>query len=736
MREGRIAAITPADQAAKSEAAPEPGLSVVEADGLWLCPGFVDIHTHYDIELELAPALGESLRHGVTAVVIGGCSLSLTVGAPGDLARIFQRVETLPGPLIRRWLESSRRHDSPAAYLEHLASLPLGPSVAPMLGHSALRCAVMGLDRAVHELATPDELEAMRTLAAEALDAGCIGISVDLVHWHKVSAPHAGMPLPSHRAALSEIRALAELCRARDAVFQATPDPRRPWTLLWLLGLSVGLWRAPLRLTVLSAIDVEDRPWLWRLFPLLTRLVNGALDGNLRFQTLPEPFHIWSDGPLTPLFEEFSTGVQLNNCEDSEARRALWQDAAFRARFRAEWTASGLRSFHRDLARMTVVAAPDETLVGRTFAELAAARGVDATELFMDLLAEHDEALRWHSAGANARPGPRARLLRDPGILPGFSDAGAHARNLAFFDSAVTLLREAVQRGVMPVAEAVRRVTSEPARWFGLDHDRDVEGAGGPGLGRLRVGARADLVLIDPARLRAPTPTPEALADPVLEGATRLVKRDPDPAVRAVWVAGERVVEDGGLTEAPGRRRLGELLAADHPVRDVKAARRRWQGRIDDETLDHPFESYWPVFLLKHRDRRNVALHALAVVIMWIGVVAAAAGQGLAWLILIPASQALGLLGHRLFEPSAIDPGDALWSVRAVASLHRLFGLVVSGRYGAELARYESELEAWRGRHQWADAAAESVAAEPGPGGSDGAGESSPRAPVEAGESA
>ncbi len=134
----------------------------VDATGLWIMPGFVDVHTHYDIELEIAPGLSESVRHGVTTVIIGNCSLSIAIGSPAMLADMFQRVETLPAELIRKWLASSVSWRSPRDYLDHRRELPLGPNVAPLFGHSALRAHVMTLERSLKERAAAAELEEMR----------------------------------------------------------------------------------------------------------------------------------------------------------------------------------------------------------------------------------------------------------------------------------------------------------------------------------------------------------------------------------------------------------------------------------------------------------------------------------------------------------------------------------------------------------------------------------------------
>ena len=102
---------------------------VIDASRLWVTPGFIDIHTHYDLELEIAPELSESVRHGVTTVVMGNCSLSIAMGKPQDLADIFLRGEALPKQLIDRWLGTSVQWETTSDYLNHLRhDLRPGPS--------------------------------------------------------------------------------------------------------------------------------------------------------------------------------------------------------------------------------------------------------------------------------------------------------------------------------------------------------------------------------------------------------------------------------------------------------------------------------------------------------------------------------------------------------------------------------------------------------------------------------
>lgn len=663
---------------------------IVEAEGLWVTPGFVDIHTHYDLEVEVNPGLSESVRHGVTTVVMGNCSLSLQIGQAAELADIFQRVETLPEPLVRSWLELAGERPSFEAYFDRLRSTPIGPNVAVMLGHSALRAHVMGLESSLKDRATPAQIASMRALTEEAFEAGCLGLSVDRVHWHKVRGKYAGRALPSHHAGFDEVRALAELCRGQDRVFQVTPNPEQPWSLFQILSLCPGFWRAPLRCTVLSALDMTVHKQLWRLFPAILFELNRVLGANLRFQTLTEPFTIASDGPLTPLFEEFPCGVELNNQLGREPRQALWSDPVFKREFREQWSRGFPKTFDRDLSRMMVLSCPDDSWPGRSLQDIADGLGVDSVELFMDGLERFDDALRWQSTGANQRQAIRDRLVSHPEILPGFSDAGAHCQNLAFYDSALSLLRQAVQRGFMSPERAIQRVTGEAAAWFRLD------------AGVIEPGARADLLLLDPERLKSQEAIiePIEIEDPSLSGARRLVKRPEQASIEAVFIGGQKVVERGLPLPALGQRKTGLILTTLKPTSSVSEAYQRFRNRISDIDIDHGFDDYWPVFMLKHRHPANVLCHALAVGLMWLIVLAAILTWDARLLFLVPLSQMLGLFGHLRFEPSSVDPRDTIFSWRALASLHRLTWSFFTGRYFDELKLYQQQFEEYRrGQH-------------------------------------
>lgn len=660
----------------------QPAKEVVDAKGLWVAPGFIDIHTHYDLELEIAPALLESLRHGVTSVVIGNCSLSLAVGKPQTLADIFQRVETLSPVLIQKWLRSSLGWQTPGEYLNHLNQLPLGVNVAALLGHSALRAEVMGLERSLKEKATADELEEMRRIATEALSAGFAGISIDMVPWHMMSRELRGRTIPSQHADFREYAMLAEVCRQFDAVFQVTPNPQRPASLLDIYRMSLAIGRLPLRITILAALDSVANRRLWRVFKPMLFVLNKLLRCNIRFQTLTEPFTVYSDGPLTPLFEEFPSGVKLNDCDSRQQRKELWQAQGFRRQFKEEWTKGYRNTFHRRLDFMRIVSCPDASLEGKSFTEVAAEQRREPVNCFIELLETYDSDLRWVSTGANDRLQPRLALMKDEYILPGFTDAGAHVQNLGYYDGAISLLKQAVQTGFLSPEKAISRVTGEAARWFRLP------------AGVLREGAKADFILINPQHLNQPVSEQVAINDPVLDGAMRMVKRGSDPIIEAVFSNGICAFQHGEASEALGKQRLGEVLQQTI-VSDVLLKNRK-RNRISQSIEEHPFTDYWDIFVLKHQNPFNIALHGLGVVIFYGLLVAAFASKNYWLLLLLPASQIVGLIGHRFFERSYIDLQDAVFSIRASRCLNKMFFKLLTGKYAEEIAAKRERLRQYQ----------------------------------------
>lgn len=530
----------------------------VDAKGQWVTPGFVDLHTHYDAEIELAPGLTESLQHGVTTVTLGSCSLSLALGTPEDLADQFCRVEAIPYDGVRSLLERRKTWTSHAEYFEHLGQLALGPNVASFVGHSAVRAHVMGLERSLSpEPPSEAELQAMERHVTEGLDAGCLGVSIQTLPWDKVGGSRdvRSRPLPSTYARWSEYRRFTKLLRARDRVFQGVPNVTTKVNIALFLLESLPLFfRKALKTTVISMMDTRANRGIHTLTGILSRVVNRLFGGDFKWQALPEVFELWSDGIDLVVFEEFGAGAAALHLDDEAERARLLNDPAYRKRFKQQWKSAFLpRVFHRDFNQSKVLAAPDASLVGKSFLQLATERGEEVCDTFLSLVAQHGKALRWHTVMANDRPKELETIVAHPDVLIGFSDAGAHLRNMAHYNFPLRLLKLALTTGCLTPERAVHRVTGELAQWLGLD------------AGRLTVGARADVLVLDPARLTS-SQLDEIIEAPMpfFDGFVRLVNQN-GGAVRSVVVNGHEVVRDGQLTARVGVERSGEVLRAGEP---------------------------------------------------------------------------------------------------------------------------------------------------------------------------
>lgn len=556
IRDGVVVAIA----APRGSLARAASTRIVDARDAWVVPGFIDIHTHYDAEVEVAPELSESLRHGVTTVTVGSCSLSLAVGDADELCDMFCRVEALPDALVRPLLRSAKTWEGHRSYFEHLDALPLGPNVASFVGHSAVRAKVLGIDRSLEPgvRPTPAELGAMREHIREGLDEGYLGLSIQTLPWDKMGGDRSyrSRPLPSTFARWSEYRHLLRDVRARGRVFQGVPNVSTKINVALFMLESLPVFRKALKTTVISMMDVRGQRGLHRVIGGLSRFINRVLGADFRWQALPEPFDLWADGIDLVVFEEFGAGAAALHVADEAKRRVLLADPKYRAWFRKQWQSKLLpRVFHRNFAWSEVLACPDARLIGRSFQDIGEARGVRADEAFLDLVAEHGQALRWYTVMANDREGQLADIMRHPDVLIGFSDAGAHLRQMAHYNFPLRMLwrvKRALDAGApfMSVERAVHRLTGELAAWLGLE------------AGVLAPGKRADVAVVDPAQLDARLEVAHEATAGGYGAYARLVRRN-DDAVRAVIVGGRVAAERGALAKSVGKQRgFGRVLRA------------------------------------------------------------------------------------------------------------------------------------------------------------------------------
>lgn len=559
VRDGRVVAIAKGLDTA--------GADVIDATGQWVIPGIIDIHTHYDVEILCAPELSESLRHGVTTVMLGSCSLSTVYLDSVDAGDIFGRVEAIPRRYVIEHLDAARSWTNPREYVAELERLNLGPNVAAFIGHSDLRAATMGLDRATRKDVRPSaaELARMESMLNDALDEGFVGMSSQQLLFDKLDGEVCrSRTLPSTYASPRELRRLNAILRRRDKILQSGPDIKNPLSVVSQLLTSLGIRRPRLKTSLLSAADIKAIPFVIHVMDRLARVVN-ALGGDFRWQHLPVPFEVYADGISLVVFEEFGSGAAALHLQTEIERNQLMRDEGYRRRFRKDYDSKyGPRVWHRDFFDAEIVACPDESVIGKSFGQVGVERGgVHPVDAFLDLVVEHGEKLRWRTTISNHRPEVLKKMAQSPTIQMGFSDAGAHLRNMAFYNSGLRLLRHArdAEKSGGPfisMERAVHRLTGELGEWYGID------------AGTLREGDRADIVVIDPDKLDESL---DRYAEHPVEsygGLSRMVNRN-DETVTAVLVSGKLAFAAGKAAPVLGKERFGQFLRAGSPSRKLAA---------------------------------------------------------------------------------------------------------------------------------------------------------------------
>jgi N-acyl-D-amino-acid deacylase len=527
--DGRIASVGPD--------LPTDGVdTVLDAAGCVVAPGFIDIHTHYDAQVFWDPGLTPSCFHGVTTVVAGNCGFSIAPTRPEHrdlIARTLENVEDMDVAALAAGVPWD--FASFPEYLESVGRLPLGLNFTAYVGHTALRLYVMG-DDAYERAATPDEVDQMCAVLAEAIEAGAAGFATSVAPTHRGAE---GKPVPSRFAERAELEALfAVVGAAGRGVVEVTPGQTLPPDDIYDLQIATGV---PFTMTALLSMPTGSH----RRIVELNR-AGWARGAQVWPQVTPRPLAF-----AMTLAEPFTLNVNPHFAElmsaSVDVRRKAYEDQPWRDEALTWWdTATGLIP-RWDTYEIAESAAHPE-LEGRRLDDLAAERGCRPFDVMLDLaLDEPDLLLRVRCILANDDPVEVGALLTEEHVALGLSDAGAHVGQLCDAPQATDLLGNWVRdRGVMSVEDAVHRLTKSQADLFGLV-DR----------GELRPGAWADVVVFDPATV-APGPVRRIADFPA--GSERLTADAPE-GVRHVLVNGvpiridEQQVEAGGPGRmvAPGR---------------------------------------------------------------------------------------------------------------------------------------------------------------------------------------
>ena len=531
--DGRIVAIGVIDDDARE---------TIDATNLIVAPGFVDSHTHHDAQILWDPTASPSPFHGVTTVIGGNCGFTIApLGGTGPsaveyLLPMLARVEGMPIDAL--WAGPAWDWVSFADYLglieDHTAV-----NAGFLVGHSALRRVVMG-DAAVGDKADDAQVDAMCRLLAESIAGGGLGFSSSLAATHHDAD---GNPVPSRFAETSELLALARVLRDKPGTFVAlnpgiTPFRDEDITLITDMALAAG------------------RPLTWNALPIeahrpdvvasARHLAHHAAErgATVVAQVIPDPRLFYLSFSNGFLFDSLPGWTKFFAIPRDERITAL-RDPDWRHTLRAgaiDPPQVMRRFFGWETMRLVSTEAPQHTaLVGRTLLEIAHEWGSDVYDAFFDLVLAGgiDTSFTPQPSGDDdASWRLRAEVWREPNMLIGASDAGAHLDNASSFTYTTSLLGRAVrERQLIELEEAVRLITDAPARLCGLRS-----------RGRVALGYHADVTIFDESTV---APGPISLRDDLPGGARRLYADA--IGIEHVLVNGAEIVRGGSWTGAlPG----------------------------------------------------------------------------------------------------------------------------------------------------------------------------------------
>ena len=485
VQDGRIVRIGRATEAAKR---------VVDADGLVVSPGFIDVHTHYDVQLDWDPIASPSCWHGVTTVLTGNCGFTLAPSRPEDVPWLASMLSRVEGMSVEAMAAGFKFEGGGFGDFWGRLDGKLGVNAGGYVGHCAVRRFVMG-EAASERTATDDEIAAMQELLRQGMREGAIGFSTSQLEIH---ADDQGRGVPSNFATAEEIVALCSVLAEFDrGAIEIIPKSFAEGYNEADRQLLLDMYRVsgkPIELNILA--PTPNHPMGWQ--DMLT-FCHEAFESGVRlhpqFTTNKLELHLKLAD--TFVFDEMPVWRQVLTQREPE-RSASLRDPACRARMRAEWADETARAVAFDLGDLEVEEVRDPAnakLVGRTIREIAEERGHDVLDVFLDVsLAENLETNFCTSSPEAASTFIRHVVgsgINDPIVMAGSSDGGAHLASFTGADYSTRLLKEWVPEQ-LSLEQAIWRLTGMPATVHSIV-DR----------GFLRVGAWADITVFDPQRLDA-----------------------------------------------------------------------------------------------------------------------------------------------------------------------------------------------------------------------------------------
>jgi N-acyl-D-aspartate/D-glutamate deacylase len=510
----------------------------IDASDLAVAPGFIDPHTHYDAQICWDGAVTPSSWHGVTSVVMGNCGVGIAPCRPEtrEIAmRDLVNVEAIPFEVLDAGITWD--WESFPQYLDAAARRKPSLNLAFLAPLTPFRHYVMG-EESMERAASAGETAKIKALLGEAMDSGAFGFSSTILNQH---LGFEGRPLACRNASREEMKAYSNALRERGKGAIEIALTRQIAVLeddgLELLELLVEESARPV--TFIAMFDRDDLPdavrtTLRKAAPMIAR---GA-----RPQTSPLPLtrEINMRNPFS--FAAFPSWKRVFEDKSKAAQSAVYRDVKFRNQFREELKQPAAFG---NWARITVHEVKNNSLKnleGRTVAEIAAAEGKDGVDAFLDITLADDLDNEFTMTSFNTRVDRMTELLNDPSVLIGLGDGGAHLDMLCDSGYPTYVLGTWVrERKALSLEEGVRRMTSDPADFFGIK-DR----------GRLQPGLAADIAIFDPATVGS-VGRPERRYD-LPGGAKRMVMRS--RGIEYTIVNGAVTWEKGALTGASAGRVL------------------------------------------------------------------------------------------------------------------------------------------------------------------------------------
>jgi N-acyl-D-aspartate/D-glutamate deacylase len=504
----------------------ETARRTLDAGGLALMPGIVDVHTHFDAQVTWDPTLSPSVSLGVTTAIMGNCGFGIAPCPPAHRETMLRNLSVVEGMDLEALLAGTRwQFETFAQYLEALRRIGPYANVGVLAGHSAIRTAVMGEEASTRAVPSASQLQAMQEEVRAAMEAGAAGFASSFSPNH---SGWGGRPMPSTIAADAELKSLASVLKERKrGIFVIASGPRA--TPEYLENIAAETGRPAFMVTVLTMHNRAAPEKAMQYYERCAAAIARGHEVYIHTSCQPLSFDFTLRDPYLLYSHDAFETVKAARPED---RASIYRSSAFRDRLRENFRnpASGIL-FYGDWSQVEQE--------GMSVAEAAKRAAKDPLDYVFDLPLDAPLVAKlFQNDDAGVAP-----LLRHPAGVVALSDAGAHL--IYFCDAGFGLhflahwVRET---GTFTLEEGVRRLTDDPARKYRI-----------PGRGRIAAGMHADLVLFDPRRIGI---SKLKKRNDLPAGGTRVI-RDPE-GVHGVWVNGVQVFDGRNMLELP--KGPGEVL--------------------------------------------------------------------------------------------------------------------------------------------------------------------------------